>query len=454
MRKIEISCGAAIAASLLFGGATQKGSVSDAVVQLACLPLLASIAPEIGKILTGRGRIAILLGLTLAIPLLQLIPLPPALWSALPGRAAIVETYQSAGLDLPWLGISVSSWATVRVAFSLLPPATIFLGVLACREDERRRLLLLILFIGLASVFLDIAQIVEGPVSQLRFYSFTDTLAGVGFFANRNHNAAFLYSLLPLAALVFERSPVRRAGYGVAALLGFFMAVVLGLMMTGSRSALVFGLVSCILTYTLVLSGGFAGPARDRVSIYIAVAGVFFLTSLLAPSFGLVHILDRFRGDEIASDARWTLARVSFDAAKAFFPFGSGLGTFERVYPLFEPTNTIFPAIVYHVLNDPLEIALEAGLPGTLVVAGWLLLATICAVHNMREKDPAAKKERFAALIVLALLFVHSLIDYPLRTLALAAVFAVCCAIFSTGIGSANGRESERSRRSEFVHVR
>lgn len=454
MRRIEISCGAAIAASLLVGGATREGSVSDAAVQLACLPLLASIAPEIGKILTGRGRIAILLGLTLAIPLLQLIPLPPALWSALPGRAAVVETYQSAGLDLPWLGISVSPWATVRVAFSLLPPVAIFLGVLACRWDERRRLLLLILAIGLASVFLDVVQVVQGPGSPLRFYSLTDTMAGVGFFANRNHNAALLYSLIPLAALVFEFAPLWRTGYGVAALLGFFMAVVLGLMMTGSRSAPALGLVSCIFTYALILNGRFAGSARDRMSIYIAIAGVFFMTSLLAPSFGLVHILDRFRGEEIASDARWTVARVSFEAAKALFPFGSGLGTFERVYPLFEPTNTIISAIVNHVHDDLLEIALEAGLPGIFLVGGWFILTIVCAVRNMRENDPSAKKERFAALIVLTLLFVHSFVDYPLRTSALAAIFAFCCAILSTAVGSTTGRESERPRRSEFAHAR
>lgn len=437
----------------MFGGATQKGSVSDAAVQLACLPLLALIAPEVGKILTGRRWIAILLGLTLATPLLQLIPLPPALWSALPGRAAVVETYRSANLDLPWLAISVSSWATVRVAFSLLPPVAIFLGVLACRSEERRHLLLLVLFVGFASVLLDIAQLVQGAESPLRFYSYTDAKAGVGFFANRNHNAAFLYSLIPLAALVFEFAPLRRAG-NVVALLGFFMAVVLGLMMTGSRSALALGAVSCILTYALILNGRFARPARDRLPIYITVAGIFFMMSLLAPSFGLVHILDRFQGEEIASDVRWTVARVSLEAAKAFFPFGSGLGTFERVYPLFEPTNTIIPFIVNHVHNDLLEIVLEAGLPGIVLVGGWFILTIVCAGRNMRENDPFAKKERWFALIVMALLFVHSLWDYPLRTSALAAVFAVCCAILCTGIGSAAGRESERPRRSEFVHVR
>ena len=119
------------AASLLrcrffLGGATQKGSASDAVVQFACLPLLAYLLLEIAKDLTGRKWVAAFLGLLIAIPLLQLVPLPPTLWSALPGRAAVLETYRTAGLDLPWLGVSISSWATIRGAFSLFSPSRSF----------------------------------------------------------------------------------------------------------------------------------------------------------------------------------------------------------------------------------------------------------------------------------------------------------------------------------------
>jgi O-antigen ligase len=447
MRIIEISCGVAIAASLLFGGATQKGSASDAIVQAACLPLLFFIAPEIWKLLRGRGWVAILLGLVVASPLLQLIPLPPSVWSALPGRTAVVETYQAVGLDLPWLGISISRWATVRVAFSLLPPVAIFLGVVACSGEERLRLSLLILFIGVASVILDIAQVVDGPESSLRFYARTRAWDGDGFFANRNHNAAFLYCLIPLGAFVFERSPPRKTRYAIAALLGFYLTISLGLLLTGSRSALGLGIVSFILTYSLILKDRFAGLVRGGKSIYIGVLSVFLVASILAPSFGLFEILDRFRSDEVASDVRWTIAATSFDVAKAFFPFGSGLGTFERVYPLFQSTSTIISSIVNHAHNDLFEIVLETGLLGVLVVAGWLALVVVYAVRNIRENDMAAQKEWFAAFIIISLLFVHSIWDYPMRTTALAAIFAYCCAVLSTVNGFAT-----RTRESSKIH--
>ena len=402
-------------------------------MQAACLPLLFFVASEISTLPRGRKWVAILLGLVVAIPFLQLIPLPPSVWSALPGRAAVVETYRAAGLDLPWLGVSISPWATVRVAFSLLPPIAIFLGVVASSGEERLRLSLLILFIGVLSVVLDIAQVVDGPESSLRFYA--RTWGGDGFFANRNHNAAFLYSLIPLGAFVFERATPRGSGYAIAALLGFYMMIFLGLLLTGSRSALGLGVVSSILTYSLISKERFAGLVKHGKWFYIGTLSVFFVAVILAPFFGLFEILDRFRGGEVASDVRWMVSAASFDVAKAFFPFGSGLGTFERVYPLFQSTSTIVSGIVNHAHNDLFEIVIETGLPGVLVVAGWLALVVVCAVGNIREKDVRTKKERFAALIIISLLFVHSIWDYPMRSTALAAIFAYCCAVLSTTIG-------------------
>jgi O-antigen ligase len=454
VRGVEISCGVAIAASLILGGATQKGCISDTAIQLASLPLLAFVISDFRQLMKSDRRVVAVLGLILALPIFQLIPLPPTVWMALPGRAAVTETYASAGLGLPWLGLSVSPWATIRVAFSLLPSVTIFLGVLACRQDERQRLTLLILLIGVASVFLSIVQILQGPTSPLRFYAYT-SMTGIGFFANRNHTAVFINSLIPLGAILFEHSSRRRSGYEVPILLGFFLVVLLGLTMTGSRSALILGLIASVLTSALIMRNRVSELIRRKVWIYIAV-GFLLMASLLAISFGLLNLLSRFEGDKIASDARWLVARISLEAAIAFFPFGSGLGTFERVFPLFQRTNTIIPATVNHAHNDLLEIVLEAGLAGTLIIAGWIALVALCAIRNMREKTSIVRKERMAGLIVLVLLFIHSFWDYPLRTSALAALFAFCCSILWEGVGAGStspGRDCLRARKVQFSHV-
>ncbi|WP_036293035.1 O-antigen ligase [Methylosinus sp. PW1] len=448
MRMTEMFCGVAIAAALIFGGATQKGGVSDVVAQLAALPLLALVLPDIGRSLAGRGWIAALLGVSVAVPLLQLIPLAPSVWNMLPGRDAVADTYRIAELSPPWLGLSVAPWATSISLLALTAPIAIFLGVLSCHAEERRRLMLLATGIGVATVLLEAMQIVQGEKSALRFHSDAD----VGLFVNRNHTAAFLYSLTPLAAYALERYLSRRSTYGVLSVFALFMLFTLGLMMTGSRSALLFGLVSAALTYALILGDRLGGARAGKAAVYFVIAPALIVTGLLAPYFGLTQIIDRFTGADIAADARWTVFHVSFDTMQAFFPFGSGLGTFDRVYPLFEPTSMIVPAIVNHAHNDILELAMELGLVGVLLVLCWLAATLIAAVRNFSETDTALRKERFAALIVVGLLFAHSTIDYPLRTSALAAIFAMCCAIVCKNRSSRSARRDERPARTELVH--
>ena len=58
-----------------------------------------------------------------------------------------------------------------------------------------------IIALGVISVFLGLGQVAEGPASVLRFFTFTNPTEAVGFFANRNHFAAFLYGVLLFAAV-------------------------------------------------------------------------------------------------------------------------------------------------------------------------------------------------------------------------------------------------------------
>ena len=50
---------------------------------------------------------------------------------------------------------------------------------------ERRLLSLVLLSVGIASVFLGLAQIAQGPSSSLRPFDYTNDTEAVGFFANR-----------------------------------------------------------------------------------------------------------------------------------------------------------------------------------------------------------------------------------------------------------------------------
>src|SRR5262245_61831983 len=109
-------CAFVVAASLVLGGATRPGYFSDFVVQLAAIPLLLlSIWRLFETPLSQQARTALLLCFgILAIPILQLIPLPPDIWTALPKRDLLIESYKLIDQELPWRPVSVSpqlTWA-------------------------------------------------------------------------------------------------------------------------------------------------------------------------------------------------------------------------------------------------------------------------------------------------------------------------------------------------------
>ena len=139
--------------ALLFGGGGGYGW-SDAVVQLAALPLLAWALFKLTPSQLGRGGqwAIVLLCAIIAWPLLQLIPMPPSLWSGLPGRGEIASAYEAAGMTLPWLPISLYPTATWLGLLSLLPATAVFLAMLSLERRSRRIVIVLIFIIIFASV--------------------------------------------------------------------------------------------------------------------------------------------------------------------------------------------------------------------------------------------------------------------------------------------------------------
>src|SRR6516225_5378034 len=234
--------------AMLFGGGGTQGW-SDAVVQLAALPLLAWALFRLTPSQLGRGGqwAIVLLCAILTLPLLQLIPLPPSLWSAIPGRRVFASAYEAAGMALPWLPISLDPSATRLGLLSLLPATAIFLAMLSLEQRSRRILIVLIFIVAFASVVLDLQQTWDGPDSPLRFYTDTERFRAVGFFANSNHNAAFLYCAIPFViawaiGLVVDNR--RNRAIGLASLALLTLTIIFGLTTTQSRAGLALLLVA------------------------------------------------------------------------------------------------------------------------------------------------------------------------------------------------------------------
>ena len=133
-------CAVMMVATLILGGAARPGLLPDAILQLLAIPLLVVSLWRICEVsLTGQMRLALWFCLAIAVlPLLQLIPLPPWLWTALPNRQPSAETFDIMGHALPWMPISVSPNATWLSALSVLPPLAVFLSTLLLSYREMR----------------------------------------------------------------------------------------------------------------------------------------------------------------------------------------------------------------------------------------------------------------------------------------------------------------------------
>ena len=426
--------GAALVVDLVFGGATHPDAVSSAIARLVSLPLLGLALWR----LKGRdlGPLAwsglALLAAILATPLLQSLPLPPSVWTALPGRGFVAASYTAAGQPFPWLPLSLTPYETQDVVLWLIPAAALFVATLTVDGAWRRWVALVVPAVAVIAVGLGLLQVLGGPESRLRFYSVTNIDSAVGFFANRNHQAAFLVSGLALTPLwLGVEIGGRRAGavFGLMAALASELLLVVGIAVTHSRAGVLIGFPVLILgAVVAALRGGGGRAGRFAAAAFAASAAIGVA---LAAIFVRGAILGRFQ-EPLTGDLRLQSGPAIRHAASSFFPAGAGLGAFDPVYQRLEPLASVSPVYLNHAHNDLLELTLETGALGIALLLAfllWWLIATAAALSRARE--PGGRAALYGGLVVAALL-AHSLVDYPLRTTALSCVLALACGFLAS----------------------
>lgn len=368
--------------------------------------------------------------------LLHLIPLPPGLWQALPGRDAIAETDRLAGLGNIWRPLTLTPMNGWHALTSLFAPlAVILLGVQLSRR-ELYRLLYLLLALGIASGLIGMLQVIGGHQGPLYFYRITNNGSAVGLFSNRNHAAFLLAMLFPMLA-VFAANPEgtvdRQNGRRVvAAAIGLVLLPLI--LVSGSRAGLLFavvGLGSAALLYRRPTGGRSVRHGGRKLEIGLlpalggaAVIGLVMLTLI----FSRAQSLERLLRPSAADSSRADFWQVSSELLWTYFPFGSGAGSFVEVYQVVEPNRLLKLSYVNHAHNDWLEVGLTYGLPGLLIVAVAMFAFLRRAARVWRRGAGSRRSNQFARLAtaLILILALASVPDYPLRTSIMMCLAAVC----------------------------
>lgn len=411
-------------ACLLLGGASRENALLVAILELMALP----VALVAGWRLAGahglRGVAAPLaiLGAIFLTPLLQLIPLSFEAWAGLPGRAGLAEALRQAGAAPGSMPMTLTPDLTWRSLLALIPPTAVFLSVLQMSAGARRRAVEIVLLVVLVSIVLGLLQVATGEDSPLRPYERTNANSAVGFFANRNHQASLMLISIPLAAAWASEQgdkPVRWLAVVLAVL------AIAGIGVARSRAGVILVAPALLGAMLLILRGSRRKPERRRLGLAfggVAVAGV----ALTAALWG-ADITQRFE-DRSETDLRLDVLPSVLALAENYAPWGAGVGSFDPAYRVIEPVETMDTPYLNHAHNDLAEIWVEAGVPGAIIIAAFLVWVLIASVRIWMSPDRGGGYARAATLVVL-LLAVHSMVDYPLRTLALAALFAFACAL-------------------------
>lgn len=424
--RLTLLC-ALVGGTFLLGGSARGDSAALLVLRpFTAMLFVVALATTPPAAWARARREIILAGLILLLPLMHLVPLPPAVWSALPGRALAVEIYRAAGIGMPWHPLSLTPRHSWNAVFSLLGPVAAFLLAVSLSRAELKRLVPVLILCGAASAAVGLLQMAGGH--RLYLYAITNEGVAVGLFANRNHQATLIACLVPLLGLWSATMEGPRAqGAHVGAFAGLLMAIPLCLL-TGSRSGLLCLGAALPMAVWVHLSGH--GSLRTRIALPVTMiaAGalaMLFIVQDRAPAFL------RLVATERASELRLRAVPAIWTAVGDYWPWGSGIGSFAEVYRSREPQLLLGPAYLNHAHNEVLELILTGGLPAAMLLASGLVSIMLRA----GKAEPGQRPWTRAGIAMLSLCLLASLFDYPLRTPILGTLMALAIAFVIGGDG-------------------
>lgn len=440
-----------LAAALLLGGSGRGDVISLLLLRpLAALALAYGLVQLHGASRTGFAAPIIAFAALIALAVVQLIPLPPEIWTSLPGRGPLIAGHEAAGLALGWQPISVTPMATFNAIGAFTVPLAVMVLFAVSDDKTRTQAVMLVCAFMLLSAGVAAIQFIAPGASILYPYASTNEGQPVGLFANRNHQAVMLAAIIPFILAVGERFGEKRGDHffwigRIAALILVALAV-----MTGSRAGSVLAIAVFVVAAPLfadarvAASGRVSSLRKTRLTI-LGLAAVFLLAVAALYMMGGGAAFERLADKDSLSDLRFQILPEVITMIRNALPLGWGFGSFPEVYEIYEQRELIQPSFINHAHNDWLEVISDGGFVAPLIMLALALWTLRSAWRNKRQLLRPRGNEgrlRFAAFAALIVLMAASVFDYPLRTPAASVSF-----VLFLGILAAQANTAARSRK-------
>ena len=428
-----------VALALVLGGGGSPNPLTEVIVELCFVVVAMCWLWLPGSKASGLGRpvdrLALVLALVpLLVPLVQLIPLPPPVWTALPGRGDEVAALSLIGEQHSWRAISMSPNRTVAGVLAIVPAAFCLVAVAQLDKHERRLVLATVAMMVVASAMLGALQLVARG-ARINFYEQFSRGWVTGFQANRNAEADVL--LIGFMALIALAAPYlvgnrRRLLLNLnlrmyALLVGSVgLLLLLATVMTGSRAGTTLILFACAAAFAIIIVERRRTAESNRPKTIVpigfaVIAPVAVVFMAVSGNTALERVAGRF--SDLGSERTEIWQDTRFAIAKSW-PVGVGIGGFEPAMLSAERLEVLDPEVPNRAHNDYLEIGLEAGVFGYLEIGLIVILCMTMAWRTWRDRRDVRGQIVFGASVLLLIAF-HSVVDYPLRSMAIACLAGV-----------------------------
>lgn len=400
------------------GGASRADVAGQIIVRgAAALFLIVAILFGDRPTLARARPLWLVLIAAIALALVQLIPLPPDIWQSLPGRTMLAGAAAASDQTQPWRPWSIVPGTTVNAACSLIVPMTTLLLASGLREKEQSLTPGLILGLVAASTLLGLLQF-SGAGFNNPFINDTPGTVSASF-ANRNHFALFLaIGCLLVPGWVFSER--RRQYWKRSAGLGLSLLFALTILATGSRAGIALGFVALVIGILLTWQGIRAElrryPRWVLLMLFAGIIGIMAVFVTISVVADRAVSVDRIFADDPGQDMRSRGLPIVLAMIREYFPLGSGLGGFDPVFRMHEPFSWLNLTYFNHAHNDFLEIVLDTGLPGLLLLVGALFWWGRASVRVWRAGLGATYMLAQLGSAMLLLIIIASIFDYPART--------------------------------------
>jgi hypothetical protein len=320
---------AMIIAAMVLGGGGTSNPGTEMVLQplIAFLALLPLVVPRLNEGLAQVPRTAwVISALVLVVPFVQLIPLPPSLWHALPGREMEIASLGLIGRADSWMPWSMAPARTFISLLAMVVPVLILLGVARTDLVGRVWLCAAIVAVAAVSVMLGAFQLTHFAGHNWTLYSYSHFGVIVGFQANHNAEADLLAIALMacgvIATALAGRVRNRTLFWSGVSFTGAVMVVLI--VLTGSRTGIALSTIA-LATFLFILwplsRADFAPRPVAGPGWGAAAVGVILTIGLLS----IDRILSRFAD---LKDSRHDIWLDTIQAIHGVWPLGSGVGSF------------------------------------------------------------------------------------------------------------------------------